>query len=295
MSEILIYGILIFFIGFCLLIFSSFYFVKNNHVVIVERLSKFNKISYSGLNFKIPFIDSCIEELSLSVCQFNMHIESKTRDNVFINIEVACQYKILAASADKYLYYLADPIKQMKSFVFDIIRSEIPKLNLDDVFVNKTDIANSVRQELKATFEEYGIILNNCLVIDINPDAKVKAAMNKINEEQRLRKAAFEKAQAEKTAIIISAEAEAEKKALHGKGVADERKAIVDGLKVSLHELNAESNSSDAIILLLANQYFDTLKEMAAKSNANTIFTNSSSDGFNNIMQQLRETIISAK
>ncbi|MDR3224442.1 MAG: SPFH domain-containing protein [Holosporales bacterium] len=274
-----------------------FFVVSQQSCAVVERLGKFKRIANPGLNFRIPLIESVKQRISLRLHQLNVDVETKTKDNVFIRIVIAVQYKVLESKIYEACYTLQDPIAQIKAFVFDIVRAQVPLMDLDDVFSRKDDIADAVRDDLKKPMTEFGYEIIKALVTDIDPDANVKAAMNEINTAQRLRVAATEKGEAEKILKVKQAEAEAESSILHGKGVAGQRQAIIEGLSQSVDEFVRQTGSTaDRVMdMVLLIQYIDTLKEIGAQSKSNVVFVPHSPGNLSSIGEQLREAIFSSE
>jgi regulator of protease activity HflC (stomatin/prohibitin superfamily) len=269
--------------------------VPQQSVHIIERFGKFHALCQPGLHFKVPFVDKIAGSLTLRLMQLDVQVETKTQDDVFVDITTSVQFRVLPNQVFDAFYTLDDPEKQIKAFVFDVVRSRVPKIKLDDVFTTKDEIAFSVRDELKEVMNAFGYDITKTLVTDIMPDKKVKAAMNEINEAQRLRVAANERGEAEKILKVKLAEADAESKALHGKGISWQRKAIMDGLKDSFSDFQAQIPGADyeAIMnLILITQYFDTLKEMGISGKMNTIMVPYSPGSVADIGQQLREAMV---
>lgn len=285
-----IIGVIIF------LLLISFYTIEQQTCAVVERLGKFKKLATPGLNFKIPLIDNIRARMSLRIHQLNVEVETKTQDNVFLTIIIAVQYRILQEKMYEAYYMLQDPEQQIKSFVFDLVRAQVPLLPLDDVFSKKDDIANAIREELQNPMSEFGYEIIKALVTDLNPDSNVKAAMNEINTAQRLRVAAAERGEAEKILKVKQAEAEAEASILHGKGIAGQRQAIIEGLGQSVDEFIKQTGSTTSHVmdLVLLIQYIDTLKEIGASSKSNVVFIPHSPGGLSSIGDQIRETVFSS-
>lgn len=278
---------------------QSFFIVQQQSVSIVERFGKFIRTAKPGLNMKIPLIDKTAGTLSLKLCQIDVSVETKTQDDVFVNILIAVQYKVLEHKVYEAFYTLDNPDSQITAFVFDVVRAKVPHIKLDDVFAKKDDIAIAVSEELKEMMNDFGFNINKALVTDIQPDAKVKSAMNEINEAQRLRIAAMERGEAEKILKVKQAEAEAESKILQGKGIAGERRAILDGLRESFGDFEQDKIQShldikpiELMSLILMSQYFDTIKEMASNGKTNTILLPHSPAGMKDIEAQIRNGII---
>lgn len=278
-----------------ILIASSFFTVDQQSVSIIERFGKFARIGHPGLNFKIPLIEKIAGRMNLRIKQLDVEVETKTLDNVFVKIIACVQYRVLSDKIYESFYVLNHPGSQIEAFVFDVIRARVPKIKLDDVFSKKDEIADAVKIELKEIMNEFGYDIVKALVTDIHPDAKVKSAMNEINEAQRLRVAAMERGEAEKILKVKQAEAEAESKILQGQGMAGQRRAIVEGLKDSLGDFQKnipDTNTRDVMSLILMAQYFDTLKEMGMHGNMNTILIPHSPSGVHDLYEQIRNSII---
>jgi len=278
--------------------YKFFYTVHQQTCAIIERFGKFHRIDNPGLHFKIPFIDTISTELSLRINQLNVSVETKTKDNVFVNLVVAVQYKVLPDKIYEACYMLQDPKQQIKAFVFDLVRAQVPLLVLDDVFSKKDDIANAVKAELEGQMAEFGYGIIKALVTDVNPDANVKAAMNEINTAQRLRIAATEKGEAEKIMKIKQAEAEADSSILHGKGIAGQRQAIIEGLGESVEDFVKQIpgvSPSRVMDMVLMIQYIDTLKEISGSSKSNVIFVPHTPGNVKDLATQIQETVFSAR
>lgn len=274
---------------------KTFFIVEQQSAAIIERLGKFARIAHAGLNLKIPFIEWSSGSLSLRIQQLNVEIETKTQDNVFVKLEVSVQYRVKEDKVYDAYYKLNHDKEQITAYVFDVVRAQVPKMALDNVFDEKESIANAVKHELTDTMQEFGYEIVKALVTDIQPDEKVKAAMNEINEQQRLRVAAQEKGEAEKILKVKQAEAESESKKLQGEGIANQRKAIIEGLRVSVDELkksNPEIDAASVMSLVLMTQYFDTLKEIGANNKSSSILLPHTPGALKDIATQLQESII---
>jgi regulator of protease activity HflC (stomatin/prohibitin superfamily) len=278
-----------------IVLFGACFLVEQQTIGIVERFGKFARSARPGLNLKIPFIEQIAGRVSLRVRQLDIPVETKTKDNVFVKVMVSVQYRALEDHIFEAFYKLDNPEQQIRAFIFDVVRAQVPKTNLDDVFERKDDIANAVETELSGMMSSFGYGIVKALITDIDPDAKVKAAMNEINEAQRLRVAANERGEAEKILKVKQAEAEAQSKALQGKGIADQRSAIVNGLRESVGEFQRSvpgTSAADVMSLVLMTQYFDTLKEIGGSSKTNTILIPHSPAHMGELADQMRNAII---
>ena len=275
-----------------LLLLGMVFVVQQQTSYIIERFGKFHRVANPGLNFKIPFIDRIAKKVPLRIMQLDSVVETKTLDNVFVSVPVSVQYQVQNV-VDSF-YRLADPERQIQSYVYDRVRTSLAKLNLDDAFSSTDQIAQDVESTLASAMNAYGFAIINTLVTDINPDPTVRASMNSINAAQREREAAISLAEAEKIKIVKQAEAEAEYKRLHGEGIAAQRKAIVDGLVQQYELLRDAGVGNQAQEMLLLTQYFDTLQEVAKSSNTQTLLLPSNPGGVSDAMAELRNSLFTA-
>ncbi|MDG1767271.1 MAG: SPFH domain-containing protein [Flavobacteriales bacterium] len=270
------------------LVLLSFFSVKQQTAVIIERFGKFQSIRKAGLQMKIPFIDKKAGRLSLRIEELDVMVETKTKDNVFVEIRVSVQYQVIKESVYDAFYRLSHPRDQIRSYVFDTICAEVPKLRLDDVFENKDEIADATTRELSQAMMDYGYEIIRALVTDINPDEEVKKAMNRINASERIKKAAEYEAEAEKIKIVAKAEAEAQSKKLQGVGIADQRREIARGLEESVEMLNKVGiGSIEASSLIIVTQHYDTLQAVGENSNSNLILMPNSPSSANSLLSDM--------
>ena len=273
------------------IVISSLYVVKQQSVAIIERFGRYQKISDSGIHMRAPFgIDKIAARVQLRVLQSEIVVETKTQDNVFVTMNVATQYRVNESNVKDAYYKLMRPESQIKSYIEDALRSSVPKLTLDELFEKKDEIALEVQKQVAEEMSTYGYIIVKTLITKVEPDAEVKQSMNEINAEQRNRVETQVLAEADKIKIVTAAEAEAEKDRLHGVGIAEQRKAIVDGLADSIKELkgaNVDLTEEQIMSILLTNQYLDTLNNFADKEGNNTIFLPANPDGVENIRTQI--------
>lgn len=273
---------------------SLMFTVHTQENVIVERFGKFRRVAKPGLNFKMPFIDTLTRPISLRIQQLEVNIESKTKDNVFVTVPVAVQYVIKDEQVVDAYYRLSNPEAQIRSYVFDTVRSALSGLELDAAFESKDDIARSVENTLSARMQEFGFNIVNTLVQDISPDARVRDSMNSINAAQRDRVAAQSLAEADKIKRVTQAEAEAESKRLQGEGVAAQRKAIAMGIAEQYEMLKKVGIENSAEQLLLMTQYFDTMQDVARNGRSNVLFLPSNPGSVGSMGEEIRNAMLEA-
>ena len=267
---------------------STFFTVRQQTAVSIERFGKFESIRHSGLQMKIPIIDKIAARISLKIQQLDVIVETKTLDDVFVKIKVSVQFVVIKEKVYDAIYKLEYPHDQITSYVFDVVRAEVPKMKLDDVFVKKDDIAIAVKREVQESMETYGYDIIKTLVTDIDPDAQVKAAMNRINAAEREKVAAQYEGDAQRILIVEKAKAEAESKRLQGQGIADQRREIARGLVESVDVLQKVGVSSqEASALIVITQHYDTLQAVGQQTNSNLILLPNSPEAGSEMLNNL--------
>jgi len=280
------------------LVLGSFFTVNTAQVAVITRFGKFLRVADPGLNWKMPYFDTVAGLVSLRVNQITLTMETKTKDNVFVTIPISVQNRVRPEKVYDAYYKLSDPVAQIKSYVEQVILGHVPGMTLDEVFASQSSIAAAVKLELDADMATFGYEIVNVLVTDIIPDAKVKSAMNDINAAQREQVAANARGEAEKILVVKKAEAEAESKALQGQGIANQRKAIIEGLQTSVEQFQKAvegSTSKEVMQLVLVTQYFDTLKSIGENDKTNTLFLSHSPAAVKDVSDQIMESMLVAE
>lgn len=290
MQTIVLMVLLFFFLS------SALFIVKQQTAVIIQRFGKFHSIRQAGLQFKIPVLDQIAGRISLKIQQLDVPVETKTLDDVFVSIKVSVQYRILHKSVYEAFYELQNPTEQITSYIFDVVRAEVPKMKLDDVFVRKDDIAVAILRELDDAMSGYGYGIVKALVTDIDPAAEVKQAMNHINAAERRKVAAEYEGEAEKIRIVAKAKAEAESKRLQGQGIADQRREIAKGIEDSVEALNKVGiNSQEASALIVVTQHYDTLQAIGEEARNTLILMPNTPNTGSDMLTQMTTSFIAAQ
>jgi regulator of protease activity HflC (stomatin/prohibitin superfamily) len=280
------------------LIFGNFFTVNTAQVAVVTRFGRYLRVANPGLNWKWPFIDRVAGRVSLRVNQIALTMETKTKDNVFVTVPISVQSRVHPDKVYDAYYKLSNPVEQIRSYVEQVILGHVPGMTLDEVFASQSGIAAAVKQELDADMAGFGYEIVNVLVTDIIPDAKVKSAMNDINAAQREQVAANARGEAEKILVVKKAEAEAESKALQGQGIANQRKAIIEGLQGSIEQFQkgiGGASTSEVMQLVLVTQYFDTIKSIGESDRTNTLFLSHSPGAVRDISDQVLQSMLTAE
>ncbi len=270
------------------IVLSGLFTVKQQTAAVVQRLGKFQSIRQAGLQFKIPFIDNIAGRMNLKIQQLDVMVETKTLDDVFVRLKVSVQFRVLRDRIYDAFYKLENSEEQITAYVFDVVRAEVPKMKLDDVFVKKDDIALAIMRELQEAMNDYGYGIVKALVTDIDPDQAVKHAMNRINAAEREKLAAEYEGEAERIRIVARAQAEAESKKLQGQGIADQRREIARGLEESVEVLNQVGiNSQEASALIVITQHYDTLQSLGEHTNSNLILMPNAPTAASDMLNQM--------
>jgi regulator of protease activity HflC (stomatin/prohibitin superfamily) len=292
--------LIVLFVIFLVVLFAvlgSFFTVNTAQVAVITRFGRFLRVASPGLNWKVPFIDSVAGTISLRVNQITLTMETKTKDNVFVTIPISVQNRVRTEKVYDAFYKLSNPVEQIQSYVEQVILGHVPGMTLDEVFASQSGIAAAVKQELDADMAAFGFEIVSVLVTDIVPDAKVKSAMNDINAAQREQVAANARGEAEKILVVKKAEAEAESKALQGQGIANQRKAIIEGLQGSIEQFQkvvTAASTADVMQLVLITQYFDTIKSIGELDKTNTLFLSHSPGAVRDISDQILQSMLTA-
>jgi len=277
------------------LLFQVFFMVKQQTAVIIENFGKFSSIRTSGLQLKIPVIQRIAGRVNLKIQQLDVMVETKTKDDVFVKLKISVQFQIIRTNVYDAFYKLQSPHDQITSYVFDVVRAEVPKMKLDDVFERKDNIAIAVKRELNEAMVNYGYDIIKTLVTDIDPDVQVKEAMNRINASEREKVAAEYEAEASRIMIVAKARAEAESKRLQGQGIADQRREIARGLEESVDVLNNVGiNSQEASALIVVTQHYDTLQSLGEKTNSNLILLPNSPQAGSNMLNDMIASFVAS-
>ncbi|CAM8890827.1 hypothetical protein QQ045_027575 [Rhodiola kirilowii] len=267
-------------------------------VGVVENWGRFSYLAQPGLHHFNPFYGDClVAVLSTRIASLDVRIETKTKDNVFVQLVCSIQYRVVKANADDAYYELQNPREQIQAYVFDVVRAIVPRMTLDELFEQKGEVAKSVLEELEKVMGAYGYSIEHILMVDIIPDDTVRKAMNEINAAQRLQLASVYKGEAEKILLVKKAEAESEAKYLGGVGVAKQRQAITDGLRENILNFShtVEGTSAKEVMdLIMVTQYFDTLKELGNSSNNTTVFIPHAPGHVRDISDQIRNGMMEA-
>lgn len=279
-----------------LIILLALKIVKQQTAIIIERFGKFQSIKHAGLNMIIPGVDQIAGRVSLKIKQLDVEVETKTKDDVFVKLNISVQFQIIRDAIAEAFYELSNPNAQITSYIFDTVRAQVPKMKLDDVFEKKNEIAVAIRGELESVMQQYGYQIIKTLVTDIDPDSDVKKSMNRINASERLKVAAEFQAEAERIKIVAEAKANAESKKLQGQGTADQRREIAKGLEESVEMLNKVGiGSQEASALIVITQHYDTLQSMGENANSNVILLPNTPSNASDMMSSLITSLTTAE
>jgi len=277
---------------------NCFVTVPQDKFFAAEQFGKFSHILSPGLSFAGCDVCGCcisFRSVTSRVEQNMVVVQTKTKDNVFLVATVAVQQSVKPESVQDAMYKLSNVHAQIDSYVSDVVRSQIPMMTLDEAFEKKDDVSHAIQDKLTKEMASYGFQIHKALVTELQPDASVQQSMNEINKQKRLRDASIMAAEAEKIKVVKAAEASADAAQLQGEGIARQRRAIIDGLRDSITHGTKESLSTEKISeLLLVTQYFETLRDIAANSKAQTVFLPHSAGAVADVASQIRNGLLQA-
>ncbi|PKA47664.1 Hypersensitive-induced response protein 4 [Apostasia shenzhenica] len=279
--------------------------VDQASVGVVQQWGRFQRLAGPGFHFLNPLAGECLAGvLSTRVSSLDVRIETKTKDNVFVQLLCSIQYRVIKENADDAFYELQNPQEQIRAYVFDVVRAHVPRMSLDELFEQKGEVAKAVLEELEKdtvtklqVMGAYGYNIEQILMVDIIPDASVRKAMNEINAAQRLQLASVYKGEAEKILLVKKAEAEAEAKYLGGVGIAKQRQAITEGLRENILNISSSvsgTSAKEVMDLIMVTQYFDTIKELGNSSKNTTVFIPHGPGHVKDISHQIRDGMMEA-
>ncbi|KAH9318933.1 hypothetical protein KI387_020702, partial [Taxus chinensis] len=128
--------------------------VDQASVAMKERFGQYQEVLEAGCHCAPWFFGSQIRgNLPLREQKLDVRCETKTKDNVFVTMVAPVQYHALVEKASDAFYKLSDTRGQLQAYVFDVVRSSVPKMNLDDVFEQKSEVAKAVEEELEKYFD----------------------------------------------------------------------------------------------------------------------------------------------
>ena len=278
-----------------ILVGSGLFTVKQQTIAVIERFGKYKSSRGAGLQLKIPLIDKISGKISLRIQQLDVIVETKTKDDVFVHLKISVQFLVQKNHVYDAFYKLQNPHEQITAFIFDVVRAEVPKMILDDVFEKKDEVALAIQRDLKEAMLNYGYDIIKALVTDIDPDENVKIAMNRINAAEREKVAAQHEGDAQRILIVERAKAEAESKRLQGKGIADQRREIARGLEESMVVLNrAGINSQEASALIVITQHYDTLQSIGSATKSNLILLPNNPNAASSMLNDMVTSLVAA-
>lgn len=249
--------------------------ISTAQIGLVESLGKYDRLAEPGCHCLNPCTESLSGRLSLRLQACEAKVDSKTSDNAIVVVSASIHYKVLPERAQDAFYKFSNQAEQIKSFAANVIRGQVPKHSMDEIFVLRDEMQKALKEELDVQLAQYGFQIVATLITDIDPDDNVKQAMCQIRTNACLRMAAVFEGEVEKIKIVKAAEAESEAKRLSGVGLAEQRKAAINGLQTSVTSFSAACTgmqSRDVMALLMMNQYFDALKDIATHGKGNVVF-----------------------
>jgi regulator of protease activity HflC (stomatin/prohibitin superfamily) len=274
-----------------LAILANIKIVKQNTVLVIEMLGKYNRIMAAGLNIKIPLLERVARAVTLRQQNFAIAGKYPSADKVIVDVNTNLIYAVNPTEdgIQRFTYVLQDPGQSIGATVENSLRTYIAKETHEGILEKKEELAIHIQRDLEVQFTEWGMLIKSFQITNVNFPLTITDAMSEVVASLQLRKAAENKGEATKIQAIKEAEAEKERKRLQGEGVALEREAIAEGIRRSVETMRMITNQSAGEIMAILNltQYLDTLKGVGMSPNAKVIFMDSSVSKTADLMQQL--------
>lgn len=243
---------------------SCIVLTKNKTVSILETFGKYSGEREAGLSFKLPApFQTVASRISLNQIDLDVNMSLKTSDNLFIQYPISVQLKVI--NPQKATYELSDAPSQLKSYISSCVRAEVGQKTFMQIYNQRNEIEEAVKLELAEKFSSFGYEIVGVLAQEPIPPQEVSSAYAKATSSEMLKIAASNEADAAKIRVVREAEAQKEAKRLQGEGIADQRKAIADGFKLSCKEIASDMGVSEEAVfaLLIQNNKYDVLRDIS--------------------------------
>merc|ERR1719499_718929 len=245
--------------------------IPEGNVGVVQRRGAYDGWVEPGLIWTCPILHS-VTPVSIQTKQDMIHTDCKTKDNVTVTVTTAVQYYVERTKVEEAVFIVEDGRAQIRTGVNNVVRSELPALELDEAYENKDQLRKAVLAKIQPEMQKVGFYIRDILITDLHPDRTVLQSMNAINASQRQRQAAVEQGEAQKVLLVKKAEAESESKFLSGQGLSRMRLEIARGFKQSMDAMaDGGLSAKESMNMLITTQYVDMLKDFAMNPNKSAI------------------------
>ena len=188
-------------------IFAGVRIVAQSEKYVVERLGRLRAVLGPGINFIVPFLDRVRHKVSILERQLpTMMQDAITSDNVLVQVETSVFYRII--EPEKTVYRIRDVDAAISTTVAGIVRSEIGRMELDQVQANRASLIDAVRAQVAQQVDDWGIEVTRAEILDVNLDQATRAAMLQQLNAERARRAQVTEAEGRKRAVELHADAE---------------------------------------------------------------------------------------
>ncbi len=274
-----------------LIIIANIKIVRQNTVLVIEMLGKYNRVMTAGLNVKFPLLERVAKVVTMRSQNFVIAGKYPSADKVIVDVNTNLIFTVNPTEdgIQRFTYALQDAATSIGATVENSLRTYIAKETHEGILEKKEELALHIQRDLEIQFAEWGMLIKSFQITNVNFPLTITDAMSEVVASLQLRKAAENKGEATKIQAIKEAEAEKERKRLQGEGIALEREAIAEGLRRSVETMQKITNQTSAEIMAILNltQYLDTLKTVGGSTNSKVIFMDTSVSKTSELMKQL--------
>jgi regulator of protease activity HflC (stomatin/prohibitin superfamily) len=190
-----------------LCVFLGVRIVPQSEKHVVERFGRLRSVLGPGINFVVPFLDRVRHKISILERQLpTAHQDAITTDNVLVKVETSVFYRI--TEPEKTVYRIKDVDAAIATTVAGIVRSEIGKMELDQVQSNRNELTANIREHVRMMVDEWGIQVTRAEILDVSLDEATRHAMLQQLNAERARRAQVTEAEGKKRAVELNADAE---------------------------------------------------------------------------------------
>ena len=249
-------------------IFKAVRIVPQSEKYVVERFGRLRSVLGPGINFLVPYLDRVAHKVSVLERQLpNARQDAISADNVLLQVETSVFYRV--TEPEKTVYRIRDVDAAIATTVAGIVRSEIGKLELDQVQSNRAQLIERVREQVKAMVDDWGVEVTRAEILDVALDEQTRNAMLQQLNAERARRAQVMEAEGKKRAVELAADADlyAADQAAKARRITADAEAYATGVIAGA----IKENGLEAAQFQVALKQVEALQAIAAGEGKQTI------------------------
>lgn len=249
-------------------IFKAVRIVPQSEKYVVERFGRLRAVLGPGINFLVPYLDRVAHKVSVLERQLpNARQDAISADNVLLQVETSVFYRV--TEPEKTVYRIRDVDAAIATTVAGIVRSEIGKLELDQVQSNRAQLIERVREQVKAMVDDWGVEVTRAEILDVALDEQTRNAMLQQLNAERARRAQVMEAEGKKRAVELAADADlyAADQAAKARRITADAEAYATGVIAGA----IKENGLEAAQFQVALKQVEALQAIAAGEGKQTI------------------------